>query len=47
MGFYLTAERDEVTLKLMQAAQLTSEKIEQACVELEEDCSSAQAMLMG
>ena len=42
---YLT--KGEVTPELMQEAQLTPEKIEEACAELEEDCSNAQAMLMG
>ena len=47
MGFYVTAERSEITPELLQDAQLTPEKIEAACEELEEDCGAAKAMLMG
>ena len=47
MGFYLTADGAELTPELLQSAELTTEKIEEACAELEEDCASAQAMLMG
>lgn len=46
-GFYVTAERAEITPELLQDAQLTPKKIETACEELEEDCGAAKAMLMG
>ncbi len=47
MGFYLTAEGAELTPALLHDANLTTEKIEVTCEELQEDCAAAQAMLMG
>ncbi len=46
MGFYLTAHGAELTPQIMQDAQLTPEKIEEACEQLEDDCSEAKSMLM-
>lgn len=47
MGFYLTAEGAQLTPELLQTAALTTERVEESCEELEEDCAAAQAMLLG
>ena len=46
MGFYMTAQGTELTPQILQDAQLTPEKVEEACEQLEEDINEAKAMLM-
>jgi putative nucleotidyltransferase with HDIG domain len=46
LGFYLSAQGSELTPEILKDAQLTPEKVEEACAQLEEDCNEAKAMLM-
>lgn len=47
IGFYLTAYGSELTPELLNSTNLTQQMVDEACADLEQEYTEAQAMLMG